>query len=62
MSVMEGQYTRPVLLSKVRSKYGRRDYKRFDNIASTHMRAGRGNIGKVEIDCRFMFTKSHWYV
>jgi hypothetical protein len=26
------------------------------------MRAGRGNIGKVEIDCRFMFTKSHWGV
>ncbi|EAQ89290.1 hypothetical protein CHGG_05909 [Chaetomium globosum CBS 148.51] len=26
------------------------------------MRAGRGSIGKVEIDCRFMFTKSHWGV
>ncbi|KAH6854573.1 hypothetical protein B0I37DRAFT_362348 [Chaetomium sp. MPI-CAGE-AT-0009] len=59
---MDGQSTRPALLSKVRTKYGRRDYKRFDNIASTHMRAGRGSIGKVEIDCRFMFTKSHWGV
>lgn len=59
---MDGQSTRPALLSKVRGKYGRRDYKRFDNIASTHMRAGRGSIGKVEIDCRFMFTKSHWGV
>jgi len=59
---MEGQSTRPALLSKVRSKYGRRDYRRFDNVASTHMRAGRGNIGKVEIDCRFMFTKSRWGV
>jgi hypothetical protein len=26
------------------------------------MRAGHGNIGKVEIDCRFLFTKSHWGV
>ncbi|KAK3902729.1 hypothetical protein C8A05DRAFT_43909 [Staphylotrichum tortipilum] len=26
------------------------------------MRAGRGNIGKVEVDCRFMFTKSRWGV
>jgi hypothetical protein len=59
---MDGQSIRPALLSKVRSKYGRRDYKRFDNIASTHMRAGRGSIGKVEIDCRFMFTQSHWGV
>lgn len=59
---MDGQCTRPALLSKVRSKYGRCDYKRFDDIASTHMRAGRGSIGRVEIDCRFMFTKSHWGV
>ncbi|KAK3298908.1 uncharacterized protein B0H64DRAFT_386586 [Chaetomium fimeti] len=59
---MDGQSTRPALLSKVRGKYGRHDYKRFDNIASTHMRAGRGSIGKVEIDCRFMFTKSRWGV
>ncbi|KAL2173366.1 uncharacterized protein P884DRAFT_295201 [Thermothelomyces heterothallicus CBS 202.75] len=59
---MEGQPTRPALLSKVRGKYGRCDYKRFDNIASTHMRAGRGTIGKVEVDCRFLFTKSQWGV
>ncbi|KAL2146260.1 hypothetical protein VTI28DRAFT_4556 [Corynascus sepedonium] len=59
---MEGQFSQPALLSKVRSKYGRHDYKRFDNIASTHMRAGRGRIGKVEIDCRFLFTKSRWGV
>ncbi|KAK4039786.1 hypothetical protein C8A01DRAFT_16291 [Parachaetomium inaequale] len=26
------------------------------------MRAGHGNIGKVEVDCRFLFTKSHWGV
>jgi hypothetical protein len=48
-------------MTKVR-KYGRCDYQRFDNIVSTHMRAGRGSIGKVEVDCRFLFTKSHWGV
>ncbi|KAH6630648.1 hypothetical protein B0J18DRAFT_363069 [Chaetomium sp. MPI-SDFR-AT-0129] len=26
------------------------------------MRAGHGSIGKVEVDCRFMFTKSQWGV
>ncbi|KAK4240710.1 hypothetical protein C8A03DRAFT_41819 [Achaetomium macrosporum] len=26
------------------------------------MRAGRGTIGKVEIDCRFLFTQSQWGV
>ncbi|KAL1840746.1 hypothetical protein VTJ49DRAFT_186 [Mycothermus thermophilus] len=59
---MEGDHTRPALLSKVKSKYGRCDYQRFDNIASTHMRAGHGTIGKVEVDCRFLFTKSLWGV
>ncbi|KAL2118963.1 hypothetical protein VTJ04DRAFT_5922 [Mycothermus thermophilus] len=55
---MEGHYTRPALLSK----FGRRDYKRFDHLTSSHLPAGRGTIGKVEIDCRFLFTKSHWGV
>ncbi|KAK4152264.1 hypothetical protein C8A00DRAFT_44661 [Chaetomidium leptoderma] len=59
---MAEQSTRPVLMSKIRVPYGRCDYKRFDNIASSHMRAGRGSIGKVEVDCRFLFTKSHWGV
>lgn len=49
-------------MSKERGRYGRCDYKRFDNITSTHMRAGRGNIGKVEVECRFVFTKSQWGV
>ena len=59
---MESQSTPPALLFKVRSKYGRQDYSRFDNVASSHMRAGRGSIGKVEVDCRFLFKKSHWGV
>ncbi len=59
---MESPSTSPALLFKVRSKYGRQDYSRFDNIASSHMRAGRGSIGKVEVDCRFLFKKSRWGV
>ncbi|KAL2266579.1 hypothetical protein VTJ83DRAFT_5931 [Remersonia thermophila] len=62
LPTMERQHTRPALFSKAQSKYGRCDYKRFDSIASTHMRAGRGTIGKVEIDCRFLFTRSQWGV
>ncbi|KAK4122756.1 hypothetical protein N657DRAFT_681733 [Parathielavia appendiculata] len=33
---------------------------RFDHLASTHMTVGCGRIGKVEVDCRFVFTKSRW--
>ena len=59
---MESQPTPPVLLSKARSKYGPQDYTRYDHITSSHMRAGRGSIGKVEVDCRFLFKQSHWGV
>ncbi|KAK4178607.1 hypothetical protein QBC36DRAFT_324379 [Triangularia setosa] len=59
---MDEPWTSPELKIKKRGRYGRRDYERFDHIASSHMRAGRGSIGKVEVDCRFMFTKSRWGV
>ncbi|KAL2153942.1 hypothetical protein VTH82DRAFT_2618 [Thermothelomyces myriococcoides] len=63
---MEGQSlnqsSQPALLLKVQREYGRRDYNRFDNIASTHARVGHGTIGKIEVDCRFLFTKSQWGV
>ncbi|KAK4649405.1 uncharacterized protein QC761_0021080 [Podospora bellae-mahoneyi] len=62
MSTMDDTWTSPELKVKKRGRYGRRDYERFDHIASSHMRAGRGSIGKVEVDCRFMFTKSRWGV
>ncbi|KAK0718778.1 hypothetical protein B0T21DRAFT_338573 [Apiosordaria backusii] len=62
MSTIEEPWTLPELKIKKRTRYGRRDYQRFDHIASSHMRAGRGSIGKVEVDCRFMFTKSRWGV
>ncbi|KAK4197057.1 hypothetical protein QBC40DRAFT_108882 [Triangularia verruculosa] len=49
-------------LPEYRGRYGRNDYHRFDLINSSCISAGHGRIGKVEIDCRFMFTKSQWGV
>ncbi|KAK0754262.1 hypothetical protein B0T18DRAFT_34036 [Schizothecium vesticola] len=57
---METHQTDPVLKTKVENKYGRCDFERFDDVASSHMRAGHAKIGKVEIDCKFIFRKSRW--
>ncbi|KAJ8128046.1 hypothetical protein O1611_g5590 [Lasiodiplodia mahajangana] len=46
-------------LSKYR-RYGPGDLERFDNLASSHASLGSATIGKVNIDCRFLFTKSKW--
>ncbi|KAM7190543.1 hypothetical protein V8F20_009676 [Naviculisporaceae sp. PSN 640] len=54
------QLTRPILMKKKRRGYGRCDYERFDHITTSHVNAGRGKIGEVEVDCRFFFTKSRW--
>ncbi|KAK0730766.1 hypothetical protein B0H67DRAFT_448055, partial [Lasiosphaeris hirsuta] len=52
--------TPPMLMTGVKRKFGRCDFKRFDNAASSPVRAGRGKIGKIEVDCKFVFTESHW--
>ncbi|KAK3363887.1 hypothetical protein B0T25DRAFT_445275 [Lasiosphaeria hispida] len=57
---METHQTDPVLKTKVEKKYGQVDFERFDDVASSHMRAGYAKIGKVEIDCKFNFRKSRW--
>lgn len=57
---MEADQTGPVLKTRVESKYGRCDFERFDDVASSHMRAGHAKIGEVEIDCKFIFRKSLW--
>lgn len=54
------QLTRPILMRKEGRGYGRCDYERFDNVTTSHVNAGRGKIGEVEVDCRFFFTKSRW--
>ncbi|KAI0451614.1 hypothetical protein F5B21DRAFT_486612 [Xylaria acuta] len=43
-------------------KYGRQEFERFDHLASSHASLGSATIGKVFIDCRFLFTKSKWGV
>ncbi|KAK1827197.1 hypothetical protein QBC39DRAFT_362474 [Podospora conica] len=63
---MENNHTDPVLktrvesTSKTESKYGRCDFERFDDVASSHMRAGHAKFGEVEIECKFIFRKSRW--
>ncbi|KAL2266351.1 hypothetical protein VTJ83DRAFT_5703 [Remersonia thermophila] len=63
----EAQRERPRLLlskvpSKAATKYGRCDWERFDNVTSTPMSIGHRKIGKVEVNYRFLFTKSQWGV
>ncbi|KAJ4387575.1 hypothetical protein N0V93_008170 [Gnomoniopsis smithogilvyi] len=41
-------------------KAGRYDYSRFDHIASTSASVGYQFIGKVGVDCRFLFRQSKW--
>lgn len=48
-----------MLLRKTR-KYGRCDYERFDHLSSSSACAGYGSIGKVKVNCRFLFAESQW--
>ncbi|KAK3495700.1 hypothetical protein B0T13DRAFT_303475 [Neurospora crassa] len=56
------QQTRPELLKGVtkKSKYMRFDYERYSDSVPSVVPAGHGSIGKVEVDCRFLFSKSKW--
>lgn len=42
--------------------YGNQNFERFDNVLAGDASLGRTAIGKVEVDCRFLFTKSQWGV
>lgn len=58
----------PMLYSRVHSgvqpnrarKYGRNTYERFDDCTEGAVLAGHGSIGKVKVNCRFLFKKSRW--
>ncbi|KAI0814040.1 hypothetical protein GGR55DRAFT_493612 [Xylaria sp. FL0064] len=41
-------------------KYGRYDFKRFDHLVSQQASLGEASLGKVHVDCRFLFKKSKW--
>ncbi|KAK7414842.1 hypothetical protein QQX98_006357 [Neonectria punicea] len=45
-------------------RYGRSDYEKFDeDIArASHLHVGSGNIGKVEVDCKYHWRKAQWGV
>jgi hypothetical protein len=43
-------------------KYGRYDFSRFDHSSSGFASAGSKVIGKVHVDCQFLFRKSQWGV
>ncbi|MBE3048876.1 hypothetical protein IMZ48_41535, partial [Candidatus Bathyarchaeota archaeon] len=46
---------------KVR-RYGRNDFEKFneDTARGSHLRVGHGAIGKVDIDCKYHWSKAQW--
>jgi len=55
----ESPASAPTLHKRVR-KYGRYGYDRFDDRTEGAVLAGHGSIGKVNVNCRFLFKKSKW--
>ncbi|KAI0127469.1 hypothetical protein BJ170DRAFT_373603 [Xylariales sp. AK1849] len=43
-------------------RYGKYDFERFDHLLSQQASLGAASIGKVDVDCRFLFKKSKWGV
>ncbi|KAI0968414.1 hypothetical protein F4678DRAFT_199426 [Xylaria arbuscula] len=41
-------------------KFGRYDFKRFDHLVSQHASLGAATLGKIHVDCKFLFKKSKW--
>lgn len=46
----------------MRRRYGPVGFDRFDNVLSEHASIGDASIGKVKVDCKFLFEKSLWGV
>ncbi|CAJ2506023.1 Uu.00g001530.m01.CDS01 [Anthostomella pinea] len=49
-------------LKRLKRKYEKYDLERFDHFPSTQASVGGGTVGKVQVDCRFLFKKSRWGV
>ncbi|KAI0016951.1 hypothetical protein F4780DRAFT_632664 [Xylariomycetidae sp. FL0641] len=43
-------------------RFGKYDFERFDHLSPEQASIGGGLIGKVHVDCRFLFSKSRWGV
>ncbi|KAI1148137.1 hypothetical protein F4825DRAFT_112107 [Nemania diffusa] len=41
-------------------KFGRYDFNRFDHLVSQHASLGAASLGKIHVDCKFLFKKSKW--
>lgn len=62
MLIMEDIWILFELKVKKCGRYGWCDYEWFDYIVLFYMWVGCGSIGKVEVDCCFMFIKFCWGV
>ncbi|KAK0651175.1 hypothetical protein B0T16DRAFT_453676 [Cercophora newfieldiana] len=58
-SPTESSAPAPTLHRRIR-KYGRYGYERFDDRTEGAVLAGHGSIGKVHVNCRFLFKRSKW--
>lgn len=56
---MSSDHPRPEL-SAVDRKYGRYDFKRFDHLVSHDASLADASLGKIHVDCKFLFKKSKW--
>lgn len=59
---MSSDRARPQLstVDSYNKKFGRYDFKRFDHLVSQHASLGEASLGKIHVDCRFLFQKSKW--
>lgn len=59
---MSSDLARPQLstVDSYNRKFGRYDFKRFDHLISQHASLGDASLGKIHVDCRFLFQKSKW--
>ncbi|KAI1343323.1 hypothetical protein F5Y15DRAFT_230969 [Xylariaceae sp. FL0016] len=61
MSITPGK-PRLSIVNKYDRKYGRYDSHRFDHVVAQHASVGATSLGKIHVDCRFLFEKSKWGV
>ncbi|KAI1421221.1 hypothetical protein F5Y12DRAFT_39695 [Xylaria sp. FL1777] len=62
MGTMSSDRPRPELstVDGYNRKFGRYDFKRFDHLVSQHASLGAASLGKIHVDCKFLFRKSKW--
>ncbi|KAI0394421.1 hypothetical protein F5Y17DRAFT_251912 [Xylariaceae sp. FL0594] len=58
---MQPEEPRPELSTiQFNRKFGRYDFHRFDHLVREHASVGAATLGRVNVDCRFLFEKSRW--